>query len=210
MIQFSKQYWLIIALMSMSLAASAWVRAPKPGNEEEVELSRLAPALEGWQKEEPELSARAVEQLKADQILLRNYFDAQGRRVEFFIGYYRDQQFGAQVHSPLHCLPGAGWTILRNEKLPLPFEKISGVASKLDISKKGGQQYVVYWFVSEGEIVKNEMDLKRRLLRNALLRRGTSVYFYRVCVAYQENEPEAGATLLQDFLRALGPRLSEI
>lgn len=210
MIAFSKQYWLIIALMGLSLAASAWVRAPKPVVEAKVELRRLAPELDGWQKEQPELSPRAAEQLQADQILLRNYFDAQGRRVEFFIGYYRDQQFGAQVHSPLHCLPGAGWTILRKEKLPLPFEKNSGLASKLDISKKGEQQYVVYWFVSEGEIVKNEMDLKLHLLRNALLRRGTSVYFYRVCVAYQENEPEAGATLLQDFLRALGPRMSEI
>ncbi|MEK7729340.1 MAG: exosortase C-terminal domain/associated protein EpsI [candidate division KSB1 bacterium] len=209
-LHFSPRYWIIIGMMTLAFAASGWVRAPKPLVEEKVELPRLAPELVGWHREEPQLSARAAEQLKADQILLYNYSDARGRRVEFFLGYYRDQQFGAQVHSPLHCLPGAGWTILRNDKLPLPFEKISGVASKLDISKKNEQQYVVYWFVSEGEIVKNEMDLKIRLLRNALRRRGTSVYFYRVCVAYQENDSQAGALLLHDFLQALGPRLSEI
>lgn len=207
---FSKQYWLILALMSLSFAASAWVRAPKPGVSAQVDLRQLAPELVGWRKETPQLSERAAEQLKADQILLHNYRDAQNHRVEFFVGYYRDQQFGAQVHSPLHCLPGAGWTILRNEKMPLPFKKKSGTASKLDISKKNEQQFVVYWFVSEGEIVKNEWDLKLRLLRNALLRRGTSVYFYRVCVAYQEDEPQAGRAVLQNFLEALDPRLSEI
>ncbi len=210
MVQFSTRYWFMMALLGLAYAGSWWVRAPKSVVAEPIDLSRLAPELAGWRKETPQLSARAAEQLQADQILLHNYHDAQNRRVELFVGYYRDQQFGAQVHSPLHCLPGAGWTILRNEKMPLPFEKISGVASKLAISKKNEQQYVVYWFVSEGEIVKNEMDLKLRLLRNALLRRGTSVYFYRVCVAYQEDAPQAGRALLQNFLEALGPRLSEI
>lgn len=210
MVQFSSRYWFMMALLGLAYAGSWWVRAPKAVIAEQLQVQRLAPELAGWRKETPQLSERAVEQLKADQILLHNYRDAQNHRVEFFVGYYRDQQFGAQVHSPLHCLPGAGWTILRNEKMPLPFKKKSGTASKLDISKKTEQQYVVYWFVSEGEIVKNEWDLKLRLLRNALLRRGTSVYFYRVCVAYQEDEPQAGRAVLQNFLEALGPRLSEI
>lgn len=210
MVQFSTRYWLMLALFGLAFAGRMWVRAPKPLADEQVDLHRLAPELAAWHREAPKISERAAEQLKADQILMYDYFDARQRRVEFFIGYYRDQQFGAQVHSPLHCLPGAGWTILRNEKLTLPFEKMSGMASKLDIGKKNEQQYVVYWFVSEGEVVKNEVDLKIRLLRNALLRRGTSVYFYRVCVAYQESDPAAGKKLLQDFLHALGPRLSEI
>ena len=207
---FSPRYWFMIGLIAFAFAANVWLRAPKPMTETKVDLHRLAPELPGWRHEELALSARAEEQLKADQILMHNYYDEHGRRVEFFIGYYQDQQFGAQVHSPLHCLPGAGWTILRNEKLQLPFAQLAGAASKLAIGKKDGQQFVVYWFVSDGEIVKNEMELKVRLLRNTLLRRATAVYFYRVCVAYQEDDPQPALALLQGFLKALGPLLSEI
>ncbi len=209
MAQFSPRYWLILGLMGLAFAANLWLQAPKIAEANLVELRALAPTVPGWRMEEPLLPASAAQQLKADQILLFNYHDAHERRVEFFLGYYQDQQFGAQVHSPLHCLPGAGWTILRQERFPLPFAHMAGEASKLDISKKDEQQVVVYWFVSDGEVVKNEMDLKLRLLRNAFLRRVTSVYFYRVCVSYQENDPQSALTLLQDFLAALGPRLQQ-
>jgi EpsI family protein len=209
-LRFSSRYWLMLGLIAFAFAANSWLRAPKPMAETKIDLRRLAPELPGWRHEELGLSTRAAEQLKADQILVRNYYDGRGRGVEFFAGYYQDQQFGAQVHSPLHCLPGAGWTILRNEKFQLPFTRLAGAASRLDISKKNGRQFVVYWFVSDGEIVKNEMELKVRLLRNTLQRRATSVYFYRVCAAYQENDPQTALALLQDFLKALGPLLSEI
>ncbi len=210
MVQFSQRYWLLLGLMLAAFAANLWLRAPKLAARERYELRRLAPDLPGWRKEEPRLPEQTAQQLKADEILLRNYYDSQNRRVEFFVGYYEDQQFGAQVHSPLHCLPGAGWTILRNDKFQLPFEHMRGAASKLDISKKDDQQIVLYWFVSDGKVVQNEMDLKIRLMVNAFQRRVTSVYFYRVCVAYQESEANAGLALLQEFLNALAPRVGNL
>lgn len=207
MVRFSKSYWLIFAVLAVTYAANAWLRAPKISAGGTAAIPTLAPELPGWRMEQPPLAERVAQQLKADRVLLYNYYDAHNRRVEFFVGYYEDQQFGAQVHSPLHCLPGAGWTVLHNEKFPLPFAHLPGAASKLDISKKTEQQIVVYWFVSDEEVVKNEMDLKLRLLRNAFLRRVTSVYFYRVCVTQQEGAPDAAMKLLQDFLTALGSHL---
>lgn len=207
MVFFSKSYWLIFTALAVTYAANVWLRAPKVSAKTAAAIPKLAPQLPGWRVEQPPLSDRVAQQLKADEVGLYNYYDDRDRRVELFVGYYEDQQFGAQVHSPMHCLPGAGWTVLHNEKFSLPFAHLPGLASKLDISKKTEQQIVVYWFVSDDEVVKNEMDLKLRLLRNAFLRRVTSVYFYRVCVAQQEGAPDAALKLLHDFLTALGSHL---
>ena len=32
-----------------------------------------------------------------------------GRSIRLYVGYYATQRQGATIHSPLNCLPGAGW-----------------------------------------------------------------------------------------------------
>lgn len=201
MVQFSKEYWLALGLMAATLAATVWVRAPKMSSETNVDLRRFPKHFAGWSAEEDSLDKSTAQALRADQVLLRHYTDTNGRRVELFIGYYRDQKFGAQVHSPLHCLPGSGWTILRHNKMPLPFATNAAIANKLHINKDSKNQLVVYWFASSGDIVKNEFDLKIRLLLNAFKRETTSVYFYRISMAFAENGEGVALQSVQEFLK---------
>src|SRR5215210_6747576 len=49
--------------------------------------------------------------LRADDYLSRNYALPDGRTASFYVGYYATQRSGATYHSPLNCLPGAGWTM---------------------------------------------------------------------------------------------------
>src|ERR671933_679529 len=53
-----------------------------------------------------------VEQiLRADDYVIRDYAAPDGRTANFYVGYYLTQRNGATYHSPLNCLPGAGWTM---------------------------------------------------------------------------------------------------
>src|SRR6266498_1993793 len=49
--------------------------------------------------------------LRASDYLLRDYRAADGRTVNFYVGYYATQRDGASYHSPLNCLPGSGWVM---------------------------------------------------------------------------------------------------
>ncbi|HEX9545022.1 MAG TPA: EpsI family protein, partial [Pyrinomonadaceae bacterium] len=54
---------------------------------------------------------RTMAVLRASDYLLRNYRTDDGRVLNFYVGYYASQRDGATYHSPLNCLPGAGWVM---------------------------------------------------------------------------------------------------
>lgn len=201
MVRFSNEYWLILGVMAATLAVTLWIRAPKIAGNDGVALAQFPKRLAAWSATDDSLDAATVRVLHADQTLLRYYTDAQGRRLELLIGYFRDQKFGAQVHSPLHCLPGAGWEIVRHETPPLPFHAENTPANQLHIEKNGESLLVLYWFASSGRVVKNEFDLKIRLLLNALQHQPTAVFFYRLSIPYSDANEEAAQRTLQEFLR---------
>ncbi len=210
MVQFSKKYWIILGLMAATLAATTWIRTPKTHREEAVDLTRFPKQFAGWSAEEDSLDPKVTQVLHSDQVLLRYYTDTNGRRVELFIGYFRDQKFGAQVHSPLHCLPGSGWEIVRHDKMPLPLNLEESLANKLHIEKNGSHLLVLYWFASGGSVVENEFDLKIRLLLNAFKHQTTSVYFYRLVIPFAENEETVALQSLYEFLRVASHHLHGI
>ena len=47
--------------------------------------------------------------LGVDDYLSRAYYRADGAVVGLYMGYYGSQRQGDTIHSPLNCLPGAGW-----------------------------------------------------------------------------------------------------
>ncbi len=57
--------------------------------------------------------------LKASDYLLRDYREPDGRNMNFYVGYYASQRDGATYHSPLNCLPGAGWVMSEPGKITI-------------------------------------------------------------------------------------------
>jgi EpsI family protein len=192
--------------MALTLAAKLWIRAPQIMGDQAVDLQQFPKALADWVAQEHNVDEKITHVLRTDQILLRNYVSKNGKRLELFVGYYRDQKFGAQVHSPQHCLPGSGWTIVRYSKFPLPFT-MESFANQLHITKNNENQFVVYWFTSDGKLVQNEWVLKVRLMLNAFMHRPTAVYFYRLSVPVIEGEEDMILRSLTEFMLAAAPYL---
>lgn len=205
MVQFSKAYWIVIGLMAATFGINSWIRSPQKSNAQAVNLQHFPKQLHNWVAEEYTLDDRVERVLRTDQTLWRYYTDTNGKRVELFVAYYRDQKFGAQVHSPQHCLPGSGWTILRHGDIQLPLDTIPAHAKQLHIAKNDENQLVAYWFYSGGNFVQNEFGLKIRLLTNALRGRTTSVYFYRVSVPFAADQEKEALQTLMAFVAVAGP-----
>src|SRR3954452_5824747 len=83
--------------------------------------------------------------LRADDYISRNYFSDQGRVASFYAGYYATQQNGATYHSPLNCLPGAGWTM--SEPSEIRIEPANGgtafMANRYVIQNGGERQLMI-------------------------------------------------------------------
>ena len=118
-----------------------------------------------WTGQDTErLDARTLEVLGADDYLSRFYQNRQGF-AGLFIGYYETQRQGDSMHSPLNCLPGAGWQPLDKSYLPITVKDATGrtqqiVVNRYIIEKGLDQQVVLYWYQSHGRVVANEYRSK--------------------------------------------------
>jgi EpsI family protein len=110
------------------------------------------------------LDARTLEVLSADDYLSRFYRTKQGV-VGLFFAFYETQRQGDAMHSPLNCLPGAGWQPIAKSYLPITVADESGntqevIVNRYVIEKGLDQQVVLYWYQSHGRVIANEYRSK--------------------------------------------------
>ena len=71
-------------------------------------------------RQEPPLDDTILRILGVDDYLTRTYF-ANRAGVGLYVGYWASQRQGDTIHSPLNCLPGAGWEPESQTIIPAPF-----------------------------------------------------------------------------------------
>ena len=146
---------------------------------------------------EPEIAAG----LAADQYV-RRYYRGDGRDIEMDIAYYGQPKVGANMHSPLNCLPGNGWKVTHaSERL---VSTAIGPATIQELVVELGQtKYALsYWFQSRYRIVPGELSARLHLLGDAIRRRPADAGLVRVMTPFTgSGEPE------RDALAAFAARL---
>ena len=88
----------------------------------------------------PDLDAREAGILGADEYLTRIYRQGTGEPVALFIAYYGSQRTGAVIHSPLNCLPGAGWIPVDRRRTLVdvdaaPFDEASPRGRRIEVNR---------------------------------------------------------------------------
>jgi EpsI family protein len=102
--------------------------------------------------------------LGADDYLSR-YYATRTSSLGLYVGYYKSQRQGDTMHSPLNCLPGAGWQPLDKSYLPIQVTYANGDQTEITVNRyvieKGlDQQVVLYWYQSHGRVIANEYRSK--------------------------------------------------
>jgi EpsI family protein len=129
----------------------------------------------------PALDPDVLAQLRADSYLVRNYQN--GRlAANLFIAFYESQRAGESMHSPKHCLPGAGWEIWDYGSTGIPWNGRPATINKYSIYRGGDRRLVLYWYQSKTTIIANEYLGKFLLARDALLRNSTAGSIVRIIV----------------------------
>src|SRR5437868_2592139 len=105
----SPRFWTVVLL----LAGTALIPQAR-GNKDRVPvsepLSHFPQTIAGWAGKDIPIDQETLDVLGAGDFLSRTYSrDRQSLPIGLFIGYFPSQRTGTTIHSPKHCLPGAGW-----------------------------------------------------------------------------------------------------
>ena len=153
--------------------------------------------------------------LKVDDYVNRVYYAPARYGAGLYIGYYRSQRQGDAIHSPLNCMPGAGWEPVSQR--PMSITVANGAdestisVNRYVIQKGVDRQLVLYWYQSHGRVVANEYWSKYYLIRDAVRLNRTDAALVRVIVPIPSNldgaetKAEEQAT---EFVRSMFPLLS--
>ena len=132
----------------------------------------------------PPIDDKILAVLGVDDYLNRAYVGADRAAVGLYVGFYNSQRQADAIHSPLNCLPGAGWEPLARSSIAIPVTGRMGPtnidANRYVIQKGLNRQLALYWYQSHGRTVASEVleqvlsDPRRRAVEPN--RRGTRPY----------------------------------
>jgi EpsI family protein len=130
--------------------------------------------------------------LRASDYLLRNYESADGRMVNFYVGYYASQRDGATYHSPLNCLPGSGWVMSEPGRITItPKGRPAFVANKYLIQNGDHKQLLVYWYQGRGRAVASEYWGKVYTVLDSVRMRRSDGAMVRITTSVDDGKPGA-------------------
>jgi EpsI family protein len=185
---------LLAVILLAGLGVNAWTYIGE-AHVQRNDLKQFPTQVGGWQQsggdERFDNQTEAV--LRADDYLVRNYRASDGRTAGFYVGYYATQRNGASYHSPLNCLPGAGWTM--SEPATMVIKPANGgpsfEANRYLIQNGPDKQLMVYWYQGRGRAVASEYWGKIYTVLDSLRRRRSDGAMVRVMVPVGASEPAA-------------------
>jgi len=138
--------------------------------------------------------------------------------IGLYVGYHTSQRQGDTIHSPLNCLPGAGWQPVAMGRAVIPVNGAPGAGSvttpvevnRVIIAKGIERQLVLYWYQSHRRVVAGEYRAKIFTVLDSVRYHRTDAALIRVIVPIVEtdlqgDEAERRAT---EFVQTLFPLLT--
>ena len=188
---------LLAVILLGGIAVNAWQYIGE-AHVARTELKKFPQQVGGWTQigGDERFDAQTEAVLRADDYLLRNYRTDDGRMASFYVGYYATQRNGATYHSPLNCLPGAGWTMTEAAKIVItPANgKAAFEANRYLIQNGRDQQLMVYWYQGRGRALASEYWGKVYTVLDSVRRRRSDGSMVRVTVPVGTSEAAAVET----------------
>jgi EpsI family protein len=190
------------ACLAMMSGYLTWASRPEP-KLSRTPLSEMPMQIGEWSgRSAPAFSEEVLASLALDDHLNR-YYATSSRMAHVYIGYYGSQRQGASIHSPLNCLPGAGWLPVSSGRLDIPVALSSSgsrpgrsiTVNRYVIQKGLDKQLVLYWYQSHGRVISSEYWSKAYLVLDSIRLNRTDAALVRVIAPYQDSDssPEAAA-----------------
>lgn len=205
--------WILTVLVLLTAAYSSFfssvsaVPLRKP-------LAQIPLELGEWKGVSSAMDEEIVQAVGVEDYLMREYRNRFGRSISIYVGYYEQQKEGDQIHSPKHCLPGAGWRPLESTVVSLETPGINNGNTKTNryvVGKGTQKQMALYWYQSRGRNITNEYFAKVYLVLDSIFRKRNDGALVRFMTLAPENESmDDTQNSMEDFARVFLPELKKM
>ena len=195
------RFWtLLVALLLCGAVINVWERAGEAKVSRQM-LKSFPAQVGNWKQQGADIrfDAETEKVLRADDYLLRNYQAPDGRNVSFYAGYYASQRSGATYHSPLNCLPGAGWILTDMGRITIKpaGNRPSFAVNRYVVQNGNDRALMLYWYEGRGRPLASEYWGKIYTVIDSLRRRRSDGAMVRVMVPLGSSQNEAQATAIE-------------
>ena len=105
----------------MPLLATAIGLQAHSGREIVKHVSSLPSQIDSWTGTDVPITQAELDILGPGEYLMRDYVNAsQPQYINLYVPFFPSQRVGDTIHSPDHCLLGAGWFPISREVIQLP------------------------------------------------------------------------------------------
>ncbi len=163
----------------------------------------------GFQSRSIPVSNQTLRTLKLTDYLSRSYH-RDGVPIGVYVGYHGVQRQGTNIHSPLHCLPGAGWSVLDRQSIPMPGDPNGKSINRLLVGSGEKRQIVYYWYQGRGRVITDEFAAYWYQLQDIALRNRSDAALVRFMVRADDGSAEdTMKRLIEEFVPLLDPYIPE-
>lgn len=129
--------------------------------------------------------------------------------IDFFLAYFPSQRTGDTIHSPKHCLPGAGWLPTESSRISISFPGSAPFEVNRYVIAKGDQrQLVLYWYWAHDRAEASEYWAKFYLVADSIRLNRSDGSLVRVITPLPDGETvEAAQRRLLSFAGNVVPQL---
>jgi EpsI family protein len=215
--------WRLLVLALCLAAGAAYLRSATQYEQvpPRESFTRFPLQVDAWRGADARLPPQIVDVLGVTEYVNRVYGpSAPGLpSIGLYVGYYQSQRQGETVHSPMNCLPGAGWSPISSGRTRISIDGTTAAGAvgtaghEIEVNRylvqRGGDRVLVlYWYQSHGRIVASEYWGKIYTVLDAIRLNRTDAALVRVVVpissAFPERQAEAAAVR---FVRSMFPLL---
>jgi EpsI family protein len=160
-------------------------------------LARVPSSFGLWNGTELSFEDAVVEELKADDILIRRY--EQGKApVWLCIVYHQNNRYG--THDPRTCYESQGYMIEREHDGRIPDGTVSGVPVRWFIADRPrSPRLVAYWWTTAGLNTRDSWAFRRRMAASGLLENRSWGAFVRLETPLESGKESEATQRLLDF-----------
>ena len=187
------RFWLVFGMLAAA-TGMLYSRGDVDRIPKSEPVSAMPKQIGVWRGSDQPIEQSVLDILGRGDFLNRVYADSapgQGATPEvgLFIGFFPTQRTGQTIHSPQHCLPGAGWTFESSKYTQMRAEDGTNYqVGEYVITNGETKQFVLYWYQAHGRSVANEYVSKFYLIADAMRYNRTDGALVRVITPIQGGE----------------------